>query len=186
MTVHEDPRAAEVNLSRVIKTIDRPDTTLVWLDPADPNFEATINTLPELPGERLVIAITGRNAEERRQVNWRVAGSPFSTHASREFVSVEPRFANCEQWLAYLRQLPRVRPHDLYLRFRFDGEDIDVCEGEQAFKRPWHLFVAKVYTPGLPGEWSQLAIVREHRAIDIQMVIDSTRMVASGHIELTH
>ena len=185
MTVHEDPRAAEVDLYHVIRTIDRPGTTLVWLDPADQNFETTINSLRQLPGERLVVAITGPSAGERRAVNRRVAGPPFSSHASREFVDVEPRFATCEQWVAYLRQLPKVRPNDLYLRFSFEGGDIDVREGEQAFKRPWHLFVAKVQTPGLPGEWSQLAIVREHHAIDIQTVIDSTRMVASGHIEMT-
>ena len=186
MTIHEDPRAAEVELYYAAKTVDQPDTAVVWLDPADPNLEATINNIDRLPGERLIVAITGPSAKERRELNRRVAWPPVSSkRRSTEYISVEPRFTSCEQWVAYLRQLPTTRPKDLYLRFGFDDEEIDVREGGHAFKRPWHLFVAKVYTPGIPGEWSQLAVVREHQAIDVQTVIDSTRLVASGRLEMT-
>jgi hypothetical protein len=41
-----------------------------------------------------------------------------------------------------------------------------------------------VFTPGLPGQLSQLAIVRNHPAVSKEMVIESARMIASGLIEI--
>ena len=184
VTIQEDPRANDVDLYHLTTTLDRPDTTLVWLDSSDPHVDEALSELSRPPGTGLVIAIAGPDSEERRQLNWRAAALASGAHTSCEFVDVDSRFTTRETWLDYLRQLPKTRPRDLSIRFGFDGQDIDVREGEYAFREPWHLFVAKVYTPGIPGEWSQLAVARKHRVLTAQMVVDSTELIASGQLQI--
>ena len=78
------------------------------------------------------------------------------------------------------RVLPSVRPTDLYVRITVDGVTAQLREGEYAFNEPWHLFVAKVFTRGLPGEFSQLAIARDHHALTARMLMDSTLALSSS------
>jgi hypothetical protein len=189
VTIHEDARAFEMELYHLAATLDRADTTLVWLNSVDPDVDATIAALQYLPGTRLVVAIAGPDREKRKRMNRPVTEALMeSRHTSREsvnIVDVDSRFTTSEQWIEYLRQLPKTRPSDLYVRFRLNGHEIDVHEGEQTVHKPWYLFVAKVYTPGVPGELSQLAVAREHCAITRQMVVDSTRLIASRNIGIT-
>lgn len=186
ITMEEDPRALETRLYHLAATIDEPGTTLVWLDAADPNVESTLRALPATAGKTLVIAVRGKDAEERQRLNVRASGpSARLGSSSRWYYEVEPRFETSEQWIAYLRQLPATRPLDLHIRFGLDGERIQLREGGYAFRKPWHLFVHMVHKLGLPGQWSQLAIVREHSAITEQHVVDSTRLLASRNITFT-
>lgn len=183
--IEEDPRAREGELYHLPATLAERGTTLVWLHTADPRLDETIAGIPALPGDRLVIAIAGSDVAERRQLNNRVATSlPQLSHAGRYYEDVDSRFSTREQWLEYLRQLPKKRPTDLYIRFDLDGQSIEVREKEQAFVPPWHLYVAKVYTPGVPGEPSHVGIVREHPGVTAQMVAASTDQIASGDLEI--
>jgi hypothetical protein len=117
-------------------------------------------------------------------MNHRVSAFRLSSEGGRWFVDVDERFTSQEQWLAYLRALPKRRPNDLWIRFTFKDASIVLREGEYGFTNPWHLFVRRVFTPGLPGQLSQLAIVRNHPAVSKEMVIESARMIASGLIEI--
>jgi hypothetical protein len=89
-----------------------------------------------------------------------------------------------DDWLHYLRSLPRTRPTDLWLRISVDGVSTILQEGAYVFARPWHLFVQNVFRPGLPGEWSQLAVARDHPALTREIVIESTQTIASRRIEI--
>ena len=60
------------------------------------------------------------------------------------------------------------------------GSTLMYTKVKYTFRAPWHLFVAKVFTPGIPGELSQLAVGREHPMLTAQMVVSiSTRLIAS-------
>jgi hypothetical protein len=185
ITIEEDPRAAESDLYHLAEKLDDPETTLAWLDASDPHADAALERLPHLPGRRLVVAVTGKTPEERREVIHRAAEPPLGpTHGSHEYLDVPPEFTTPEQWVAYLRQLPKTRPRDLYIRFNLEDHSVDVREGEYAFSKPWHLYVAKVHKPGIPGEWSQLGIAREHPAITRAILVESTNLIATRVIDI--
>jgi hypothetical protein len=101
----------------------------------------------------------------------------------RFFVDVESRFTSREQWQNHLQELRKVR-QDLYIRLVINGSHVEVREGQQAFKKPWHLFVEKLYRPGIPGELSQMGVACEHPAVTPTMVVDSTKQIASGTIDI--
>jgi hypothetical protein len=107
------------------------------------------------------------------------------------------RFVSARRWTRSLKTvtccacpvgarqtLPLRYSGDLYIRFGLNGALHDVHEGEYAFTTPWHLFIEKVFTPGIPGEWSQLAIAREHPTVTAQMIVDSTKDIASRRIDI--
>ena len=73
MTFEEDPRIHEAMLYHLPNTLADPDTTLAWLDAEDPGIDDRIRGLRDLPGKRIVIAIAGKNPEQRRIVNNKAA-----------------------------------------------------------------------------------------------------------------
>jgi uncharacterized Zn ribbon protein len=183
--IEEDPRAAEEWLYGRAQQLERPDTQLVWLDSSDPDYESQLRKIDEAPGPRLVIAIAGASPEARRLLNNRIASEQRgSRHSSCYYETIDARFARPQEWLAYLRGLPTSRPRDLWIRIT-TGRDVTVLrEEEYACVPPWHLFVLKVYRVGVPGEPSQLAIVRDGPSLSRQAVIDSTELIARGGIAI--
>ncbi len=183
LIIEEDPRAYEDRLYGVAAELERSDTNFVWLNTSDPQCESVLKGIPGSSASRLIVAIAGPDADERRRLNHRVADSGFrSSRASCTYFDVDARFTTREQWLEYLRSLPETRPSDLWIRISADGVGSVVHEGEYVFSSPWHLYVQSVCRWGCPGEWSQLAIVREHPAITKQDVIESTELLASRRI----
>ena len=184
--IEEDPRADETQLYHLAASLEAVDTALIWLDVSDPNCEAVVASIKEVPARRLIIAIAGPNIDERRRMNHRVAKGPLPPgRGSCSYVDVDGRFTSRDQWLSYLRSLPTSRPTDLWIRFTASARSILVREGEYAFMQPWHLFVQRVSTPGLPGQLSQLAIVRQHAAVSREMVIESAHAIAAGLSEIS-
>jgi hypothetical protein len=183
ITVEVDPRAGDMWWNHLAATLAREDTTLVWLDSSDASSESKLSTLPFAPGVRLVIAIAGTNQDERRRLHQRLSAVLRPMQAF-ERVDVDGRFKTRDEWVEYVQRLPKTRPLDLYIRFGLDGALHDVHEGEYAFTTPWHLFVEKVFTPGIPGEWSQMAVAREHPRVTEEMIVDSTKAIASRRIDI--
>jgi hypothetical protein len=183
--IEEDPRADETELYGVAAVLDADATSLVWLNISDPDHESVVRRIECLPAGPWVIAIAGQHAEERRRMNRRVAALRLRFDGgSRWSVDVDERFSSKDEWLAYLRSLPKRRPDDLWIRFTARGESITLKEGEYGFMDPWHLSVQRVYTPGMPGQLSQLAIVRKHPSVSKEMVIESGRAIAFGRMEI--
>lgn len=188
IAIEEDPRAAEGQLYGVAAILEQPNTTLIWLNVSDPQHESVIEAMRDAPPGRLVIAIAGDNADERRRMNHRVAHLNAPLPPGRSacwFVDVDERFSAKDDWLHYLRSLPGTRPTDLCLRISVDGVSTVLQEGAYAFARPWHLFVRNVFRLGLPGEWSQLAVARDHPALTRETLVKSTQTIASGRIEIS-
>lgn len=168
---------------RLADRLHRPDTTFVWVDVSDLQYQTVFENIPHMATPRLIIAIAGKDPEQRRRVNNRICEAPSRPRGgSCTFYDVDARFASREQWLEYLRSLPDARPSDLWIRIGVDGVETVVHEDEYVFRSPWHLFVQMVCRPGVPGEWSQLAIVRQHPPVTRQMVIDAAQLIASRPI----
>ena len=178
IALKEDPRAAETMLQGLAAIIDRPDTTLVWLDRSSTEFDSAVEALKRGPkGHRVVVAFKGVDYQTRRNLS-ELRFRPETSSCYYE--DVDARFANRDEWLAYLRGLPTSRPTDLYVRFTLDGVASTVREGHHASADSWHMCVAKVFTPGIPGEWSQLGIARQHPALTAEILVDSTNAIASA------
>lgn len=185
ISIEEDPRAHEVRFYHLATDIHRPGTIVAWIDSADPNVDAAIQRLAQLPGNRSIIAIAGTDPVRQMEVHHRVAGQSLGGHSSREYVAVPSRFSTRAEWYSYLEQLPKSRPTDMYVRFRLGGLEVDVREDRYAFSSPWHLHVAKIYRWGTPGEMSQLAIAQSHPALDGRMVMESARQIVSGRFDFS-
>lgn len=181
IVIEEDPRAQEVQLYGILRSVADPDTSLIWVDASDPQQrEPAIQAIHRSRAKRLIIAVAGEDPAERRRVNHRLAdtGAPLPRgRSSCWYVDVDARFRSREAWLDYLHGLPESRPTDLWIRFATGGTSTVVGEGECAFTDPWHLFVARVFRPGLPGELSRFAIARNHAAISNEMVSAASAMM---------
>jgi hypothetical protein len=55
--------------------------------------------------------------------------------------------------LEYVRQLPRARPKDLHTTFATGGEQINLCEGEEANIGAYYVRVERIYRRGIPCEF---------------------------------
>lgn len=183
--IEEDPRAHETRLYGVAAILDADDTSLVWVGGSDPPHESVIRRIQGLPAGRWVIAIAGQDPEARRRMNHRISAIRLPPEGgARWYVDVDERFTSRDKWLSYLRSLPKRRPNDLWIRFTAGNVSITLKEGDYGFMDPWHLFVQRVFTPGLPGELSQLAIVRSHPTVNKEMVIESAQTIASRPMEI--
>jgi len=95
ITLDEDPRAEEVSLYDLAATLDRPDTTLIWLDPSSPSLESTFSSFQhDVKSARVVVAITGQDPDTRRRLANVSLGKGIG---SCEYVDVDPRFQNRDQ-----------------------------------------------------------------------------------------
>jgi len=104
--------------------------------------------------------------------------------SSCRYVDVDARFNTREEWLDYLRTIPKSRPDDLWLRINIGVTSTTLGQGAYAFVDCWHLFVRKVHEPGLPGQLSQLGIARSHPAMTQTALIESMQAIASREIEI--
>ncbi|HEY7475309.1 MAG TPA: hypothetical protein VH679_09890 [Vicinamibacterales bacterium] len=183
ITVEMDPRARDVDFYGVARMVKRPDVKLFWLDPGDPNLElhlAEINHVsPDV--QTVIVVARGGDRAKLRDLNQRVF-SPRRPHGSWWFEVAPERVRTESDLMAYLEQLPGTRPEDLWLRFTIDGRTHEVREGEYQQQDPWHLFVARVYTPGIPGELSQLGVARVHPALSAETFTSSVRRIATGSL----
>lgn len=176
VTLEVDPRTHEIGLSYVRNILARPDTLLLWLDPATSTLERTLRQLDELPPQitRVVAAVRSDDPATVHALNvrvmsptaptlrrgWRWPWQPPPEEGRRQrhrpsamvFEQVSERFETAEDWTAYLRGLPPTRPSDLSIGFIVDGQRTVVREGEHAVAGPWRLYVQRVFTPGLPGQ----------------------------------
>jgi len=183
VTIEEDPRADEQRLYGVAATLRRPRTSLIWVDAARWNVESLHSRIVQAGGERLVFAIAGSTRQERRQVNNAIASSRLGRgFSSCHYADVDERFSSPDEWRTYIEALPTRRPADLWIRFNCASESTALREGDHALVPPWHLFVLRVNRPGIPGDPSQLAIVRVGPNVTKEMVIRSTELVAQGQI----
>jgi len=180
IALEEDPRAAEVDLYWLASIVDPPDTTLVWLDRSSSDFESRFEACQHGPmNVRVILAVKDADDLTRKRLNDLMVLGTLST-ASCYCEYIDSRFQNGTEWAAYLRGLPKTRPKDLFIRITVDGVTSTVREGEYAFTQPWHLYVARVFTPGIPGELSQLAIARERHALTAKMLLDSTLAISQS------
>jgi hypothetical protein len=182
--VDTDPRALAQPLYGLAEELERPDTQLVWLDASDPESQAHVRKVTAAPGPRVVVASAGSSPEGRRRLLDRLASERLGSFSSCSFFDVGAEFATPEAWLTYLRGLPTLRPHDLWIRISIGTEAIALHEDEYAFVSGWHLYVLKVWRCGIPGEPSQLAIVRASASVSDRNVMESTRLLASGDIAI--
>jgi hypothetical protein len=186
ISVEDDTRARETSLLSVIRSLDKPDTTLIWLNVADVDREVARRDIQNAPPGRVVTAIPGPDPDARLQMHPRISdlrGPLPPGRSSYRYVNVDARFKTPQEWVQYVHTRPRTRPDDLWLRVNIDGASTTVREGNYALVDPWHIFVQKVYEPGVPGELSQLGIARTSPAITEKALIESTQAVASRRIE---
>jgi hypothetical protein len=68
----------------------------------------------------------------------------------------------------------------VYLRIKIGSRDYQVFEGTSATLDGWLAHVLKVYEPGVPGEFTQLGLVRAATGVTAAMLERSTAAVARG------
>jgi hypothetical protein len=119
-------------------------------------------------------------------MNHRVSGQQtprqFGWTSSR-YVDVDARFRTRDEWLEYIRNLPKSRPDDLWLRITIGAVPTTLREGAYVFVEPWHLFVRNVYEPGLPGDLSNWAIGRSGPALTQATLIESANLLGLQILE---
>ena len=180
ISIEDDPRIPTTALQLLRPVLLDPRTRFVWLDTAS-TTEGQEPPLDSMAGETVVVAVAGGDVERRRAVLHRLSTRGTDQgQASTSYVDVSERFTTLDEWLAYVRRLPNRRPSDPYVRFTFADGYVDVGEGHGAFARPWHLFVNRVYEPGIPGALSTVGVVREHPEVDSETVEDATIGVSDG------
>ena len=179
--IEEDPRALDARWYEVKNDMARPDTSLVLLDASVPDSTSQLQRVREARAvaTRVLIAIHGGDPERRRALNHQAAQSRFdSGRGSAHYFNIDERFKTADEWLAYVQALPDRRPYDLWIRFTTPEGSAEVREDRYELLPPWHLFVQKVYRWGIPGELSQLAIVREQEGVTKESVIRSSEIIA--------
>lgn len=78
------------------------------------------------------------------------------------------------------RALPRERPSDLFVTFHVDGRTATIEEGGHGFLEPFHLAVPRIFTIGLPGTATKLAVVPAHPAVTEAMFLESAGRDSGG------
>lgn len=177
--LQEDPRVRDQDVYAVAEWLAAPGRELVWVN-ADEGPEQAVAKVSEVRGRHLVIAIAGSDPVARRQLNHRLADPVLANRRSRWFIDVDERFPQREQWLDYIRSLPRTPPRDLWMRVRICDTVATLHEGEYAAASPWQLYLVRLGRRGLPGSLSQLAIAREDAALTREVLVESTNLIASG------
>ena len=176
--LEEDPRGQDEALYGIDEWLAAPGCELVWVN-ADDDAERAVAKVSAAGGRDLVIAIAGRDAVARRNLNRRLA-SPFLGRGSRRFADVDERFTHPEQWLDYIRSLPRKLPPDLWLKLRIGSTVVTLHEGKYVVASPWQVYLVRVSRDGIPGSRSQLGIARENPALTREVLLESTDLIAAG------
>lgn len=180
-----DPRVQDQPWYGAQSILAREGTGFLWLNADFDNPHSARRAVETLPAANLVIAIAGKNREARRRLNQAVSEeSRALARSSCWYFDIDDRFTTREQWLEYVRALPTSPPPDLWIRISVDGTACTLRAGEYLRKSPWHLFVHRIYRWGIPGQLSQLAIVREHADVTEREVVASTERIASARITI--
>jgi hypothetical protein len=180
--VDTDPRAGDLDFYGIARMVERPDVKLVWLDVDERDLDSRLEGIHRPPLSVKTVIAVARSGDRSRlgDLNERVFAG--RSHAALWYQVAPDRVRSEADLMTYLDQLPKTRPDDLCLRFTIDGRSSDVREGEYRSHDPWHLFVAKVFTPGTPGELSQLGVAREDPALAVDTFTSSVRAIAGGSI----
>jgi hypothetical protein len=183
ITIDHDPRVEETELARDFRYISRPGTQILWLDPSKPRqLEDRIRDVEQgCPGVNvLAIVVRSDDAQVVRDLNRRTMGRARPSVNATVFLKAAERFSSVEEWLAYGSALSTERPRDLWLRIRSGSHERLVPEGTSDTVNGWLVHVLRVYEPGLPGDLSQLGLVRANLAVTPAMLESSTAAVARG------
>jgi hypothetical protein len=175
-----DPRMEETEFPYLAWCATRRDASLIWIDPQSPDLEATLAELDRLPSSIQMINIVVRGDDwaatrslNQRTMEWR------GSAASRSFTRVPLRFRSRDEFLAYIKDLPRGWPLDPSLTIEVDGVRHELREGEYRWAAPWHLYVNLVSRPGIPGDCSQLGFARADPALTAECLIASAKSMAA-------
>ena len=136
-----------------------------------------------MSGRKLVIAYRARNRDESTALNHRIFEKSLNMRnwsAVVTLVEADARFRTPDLWLDYVRAQPAERPSDLVVRFAVAGVQVELREGEYEFLSPWHFYVNRIRRFGIPGEWSQLGVAREHPRLTEDSIRESTNRIAQG------
>jgi hypothetical protein len=183
ITIHHDPRVEERELAGEIRYIDRPGTRIVWLDPDRPSeFEARLREIDGVLTGVNVLAIVVRTDDTAfsNELNGRLMGRRRAGVGATVFLTVRKQFSGVEEWLRYGRALSTERPRDLWLRIRLGRSECLVPEGTTAAVDGWIVHVLRVYEPGLPGQFSNLGVVRADTGVTPAILECSTAAVDKG------
>jgi hypothetical protein len=183
IAIDHDPRIDEMEFARDIRFIDRPDTRIVWLDPARPGeLEARLRELDgDLAGvSGLAIVVRTDDAAVSRELNRRTM-EPFRLGPSfTVFLTAAARFSSVDEWLQHGRALSAERPRDPWLRVRIGASECVVPEGTTATVDGWLVHVHRVWERGVPGRLSQLGVAHAEAGVTPAMLERSTAAVARG------
>lgn len=183
ITIEHDPRVEEVVHARNVRYIDGPGTRILWLDPKKPSeLEAQLRELDRgFTGVKVlgIVVRTDDTAVSNDLLNRTMERLLPGVGAASGLRAAE-RFSNLEEWLQYSRALPTERPPDLWVRIRIGSREYQVVEGTSATLDDWLAHVLKVYEPGLPGQFTQLGLVRAATGVTAAMLERSTAAVARG------
>ena len=185
LTIDHDPRIEERVLARNVRYIDRPGTHILWLDPKKPReLEARLREFDRgFTGVKL-LAIVARSDDTavQRELMQRTTEPPYGPprDVTSFFLAAAERFATVEEWLEYSRALSTERPRDLWVRITSGARDCRVAEGTTATFEDWLVHVHRVHEPGLPGQFTQLGLVRANAGVSAAVLECSTAAVATG------
>ena len=183
ITIGHDPRVEEVAHAREVRYIDGPGTRILWLDPKKPSeLEAQLRELDRgFPTVKVLgIVVRTDDTAVSNDLLARTIERPLPGVRAASFLRAAERFSNLEEWLQYSRALPTERPRDVYLRLTIGSRDYQVIEGTSATLDGWLTHVLKVYEPGLPGQFTQLGLVRAATGVTAAMLERSTAAVDRG------
>ena len=182
--VEEDVRISEMELYYLAEDLDRiddPESQVIWIDVGKGDLEAQLELIERAPRcEHLIIAIKRIPAEGGERIVPLNFYDRLMDKGNAESIScfeVDVRFPDKQSWIGYINQLPRGRPKDLHLSFMTGHEQINLCEGEEAFIGAYYVRVDRVYRMGIPGELSSFAIARMFDGLTKDMVIESARLI---------
>jgi hypothetical protein len=166
-----DPRADDQRLCGAAAYLDRPDVDILWLDEDAPDLDRTIATWRE--GRTTVLVGRCADGEGASALHQRVERHRRTLRQGYVWYQADRRFTSLADWAAYVRALPRERPRDLFVTFHVGGRTATIEEGGHGFLEPFHLAVPRIFTIGLPGTATKLAVGPAHPAVTEAMFLES-------------
>jgi hypothetical protein len=184
--IEEDKRVKDMYLYELANDLDRLDdleSQIFWIDAGKGNLETQLKQIKCAPKHNdLVVAIKYSIAKgEKRQAIpdlWEKILNLSGDH-SCSIYPVDAQYATKQDWLDYVKQLPREHPDDLHVNITTGGEQIKLCEGQRAQIGAYYAQVERVYRWGIPGELSSLGIGLTSSTLTPNMIIESAKVMAS-------
>jgi hypothetical protein len=178
INVEEDARLRELELYELAGDSDEMgnvESRVIWIDIDKRNLEAQLEPVRRAPeSSHMIIAIKRSRTERVPDYFW---DRLLDCDACFSSYHVDERFSDKQAWIEYVRQLPRARPKDLHITFATGGEQINLCEGEEANIGAYYVRVERIYRRGIPGEFSMLGIGRLSETLTRDRVIESLALI---------